>query len=278
MSVACVGYDFTLKCDGTCRTWEELGQWLNGWCKKWVFQKEKGENTDYLHWQGRVHLIKKKRLNELIKQMQHPEWPFHWSITCNKVHEGQSFNYVMKEDTKVEGPWTDADFEEPPKMTWQLQYFLEKHENDLLEWQQWLKDYLEGPKEMREVVCIVDEYGRSGKSLFAEYLEYHKLAFEVPPFSSSEDLMQCVCCLKEQKAYLIDMPRAMKKEKLAGFFAGIESLKDGKAYDKRYAFKKRRMNRPKVVIFTNTVPDMTLLSADRWRVVKFGPDGELAAE
>ena len=95
-------------------------------------------------------------------------------------------------------------------MTWQLQYFLEHHEDDLMGWQTWLKTYLEGPKEMRQVVCIVDANGHSGKSLFAEYLEYETLAFEVPPFTTSEDLMQCVCCIKEQKAYLIDMPRAMK--------------------------------------------------------------------
>lgn len=189
------------------------------------------------------------------------------------MHDGQNFNYVMKEDTRIDGPWTDKDYEEPPPMTWQLNHFIEHHEKNLLGWQQWLKDYLHGPHEMRQIVCIIDVHGHTGKSLFAEFLEYEKLAYEVPPFTTSEDLMQCVCCIKEQKAYLINMPKAMKKEKLAGFFAGVESLKDGKAYDKRYAFKKRRMNRPKVIIFTNTKPDMSLLSEDRWRLIEVDQNG-----
>lgn len=270
----CVGYDFTLKHEGGPRHWEELGAWLNGWCKKWVFQLEKGD-TGYVHWQGRISLIKKKRMDEVLSQMRHAEWPFRWSITSTEVHKGMSFNYVMKEDSRVDGPWKDSDWEEPPRVTWQLQVFMDKHEKNMLGWQEWLKGYLEGPREMRKVICIVDEHGHTGKSLFSEFLEYEKLAYEVPPFMNSEDLMQCVCCLKEQKAYLIDMPRAMKKEKLCGFFAGIESLKDGKAYDKRYNFKKKRLNRPKVVIFTNKCPDVTLLSADRWDIKHVDQFGNL---
>lgn len=266
-------FDFTLKYQD--EPWEVIGEWLNGWCNKWVFQLEKGNDTGYLHWQGRVNLISRKRIGEVIKQIKREG--IHWSITSGPVHDGQKFNYVMKEDSRVDGPWKDSDWEEPPKMTWQLQVFMDQHKDNLLPWQSWLKTYLEGDKDMREIVCIVDDTGHHGKSLFAEYLEYLKLAYELPPFTCSEDIMQCVMGIKEQKAYLIDMPRAMKKEKLHGLYAGIESLKDGKAYDKRYAFKKRRMNRPKVIVFTNKTPDTSLLSADRWRFITIHANGDIKA-
>jgi len=265
-------FDFTLKFQD--ERWEDIGTWLNGWCKKWVFQKEVGSGeTEYVHWQGRVSLIVKKRFSTLLKQLKNDEMPFHWSITSSETHTSGSFNYVLKNDGRLDGPWTDKDYEEPPKLTWQLQVFMDNHKDDLYPYQKWIMDYLQGEKEMRNIICIVNEGGFTGKSLFAEFLEYQRLAYEIPPFTTSEDIMQCVMNIKEQKAYLIDMPRAMPKERLAGFYAGIEALKDGKCYDKRYAFKKRRMNRPKVIIFTNKFPKLEYLSADRWTLYSVGDNG-----
>jgi len=76
--------------------------------------------------------------------------------------------------------------------------------------------------------------------------------------------MQCCMGIPPQKAYLIDMPRGMKKEKLAGFYSGLEALKNGTMYDKRHSFRKRRIDRPQIWVFTNHIPDVTLMSRDRW--------------
>ena len=39
--------------------------------------------------------------------------------------------------------------------------------------------------------CVVDAHGCTGDSLFAEYLEHPRLAYGIPPFTSSEDIMAC---------------------------------------------------------------------------------------
>lgn len=62
------------------------------------------------------------------------------------------------------------------------------------------------------------------------------------------------------------MPRGMKKDKLADFYSGIEVIKNGVAYDKRYTAQKIRFNRPRVFVFTNTLPEFNLMSKDRWKV------------
>ena len=62
------------------------------------------------------------------------------------------------------------------------------------------------------------------------------------------------------------MPRGMKKDKLGDFYAGIEVIKNGVAYDKRYTAKKTRFDRPRIFVFTNTLPVFELLSKDRWQV------------
>jgi len=58
----------------------------------------------------------------------------------------------------------------------------------------------------------------------------------------------------------------MRKEKLYDFYSGIESLKNGYMYDKRYQFKDRWIDRPQIIIFSNMMPDFSMLSQDRWKV------------
>lgn len=76
--------------------------------------------------------------------------------------------------------------------------------------------------------------------------------------------MAMCMCKPPSRCYLIDMPRAMKKEKLYDFFSGIESLKNGYMYDKRYQFKDKWIDRPQIILFTNTDPDLRMFSVDRW--------------
>lgn len=246
----------------------EVARRLGGWCSKWVFQLEKCPSTERLHLQGRIRLIKPKRLAEWLAQC-----PFvaHWTITCTKVHDGMNFNYAMKADTRVEGPWDDRSWKEPPKLTRQLKAFME---HELRPWQAQLFE-LVGREDDRTITMIYDEVGNSGKSIFSEWLEYRGAAFELPPMRLMEDIMQFCFSFSDQKCYLVDMPRAMKKDKLGDFYAGLECLKNGVVYDKRYCGKKRRMDRPQIVVFTNVLPEWQFMSADRWEVYRMTADYSL---
>jgi len=262
-----VGWDVSIP-KQEFESWKHLGKELNGWCKKWVFQEEKGRETGYEHWQVRLHLISKRGAAGMktdLKQQGGPMWdiPGHWSITSGGVHLNNKFNYVMKKDTRVEGPWTDKDYEEPPLLTRQLRTFMQC---ELYPWQQQVKDWCE-QEDDRSIKLLYDTYGNNGKSILSEYLEYLGLAFEMPAgLRLMEDIMQFCFSFKSQKVYLIDMPRAMKKDKLGEFYSGLECLKNGVVYDKRYTGKKRRMDRPQVIVFTNALPSMEFLSKDRWEI------------
>ena len=119
-----VGYDFTI--------YENHNEWkldtakliieLRQWAKKWAFQIEKCPTTDRLHIQGRCHLFSKKRDSEIASQCT---FKAHWTPTSAGVHEGQNFNYVLKADSRIEGPWIDTEYEEPPVLTRQLVTFSE---------------------------------------------------------------------------------------------------------------------------------------------------------
>lgn len=258
----CVGYDMTISCDKSTHDHNEIIDKLDEWFSKWVFQKEQGEETDYVHWQIRGHLYKPKRVNDAVRCLSPEYWNAHVSVTTSGVHHGNKFNYVMKADTRVEGPWSDLERPVVKVMTRQLEEFIKRGIE--YQWHQDALDLLIVP-DNRSILLIIDKKGGSCKSLFAEYLEYKDIAFELPPLRAMEDLMQFAFGFKDQPAYLIDMPRGMKKDKLGDFYAGIECLKNGVLWDKRYNAKKRRMSRPNIIVFSNAEPVWDLMSLDRWR-------------
>ena len=254
--------------DDETKRWnkDEVYTMLRGYCKNWVFQLEKGESTGFLHWQCRVSLIKKKRLTAIMKLVKEGKLFGHWTPTTNEVHNGNNFNYVMKEDTKIAGPWKDDDTEKI--MTKQLKEFLKY---DLRSYQRYIFETAQ-KFNMRSIHIVYDSVGNIGKSIFGEFMEYYDLAEEIPPYRMMDDIFQWVCTNPIKKSYFVDMPRGMKKDRLGDFYSGIEVIKNGVAYDKRYSGKKIRFDRPQIFIFTNTLPAFSLMSKDRWVILNILPD------
>ena len=239
----------------------ELIELLGGIAKKFVFQLEQGDNG-YRHYQGRLSLIKKRRLTEkhIVIKLFKDKPPNYINPTNNvEVTNGESF-YLIKEDTRLSGPWTDQD--EIKVVTIQLKEFLKF---EMYEWQKQLFD-MSKTYNGRKIDLLYDPNGNIGKSIFSEYLEYMNLAEEIPPFRLMDDIFQWVASRPIKKAYLVDMPRGMKKDKLGDFYSGLEVIKNGVAFDKRYKAQKIRFDRPRVFVFTNTLPVFKLMSKDRWNV------------
>lgn len=234
-------------------------------CKKFGFQLERGDEKGTLHWQGRVSLRKKSDNPVAVAKLFNDTSlaGAHWSLTSKNGADKGVYDYVTKVQTRVEGPWTDKD-PPPPIKTRQLLEFLSY---DLYKWQVDIMS-ISQKIDNRVINILYDETGNSGKSSLAEYLEFKSIAYEIPLMNSIEDIMNCVCSVREQgnnpNCWIIDMPRGCKKDKLGQFYSGIECLKNGVAYDKRYSFKKIRFDRPQVIVFTNTLPDFSLLTPDRW--------------
>jgi len=239
----------------------ELIDTLKGIAKHYVFQIEMGD-SGYRHYQGRLSLIKRRRKKEkhLLLKLFKEKPPNYLEPTCSPEHyKGEAF-YCMKEDTRIEGPWQDTD--EVRVLTTQMKIF---NKLELRPYQSQLKEMAQH-FDMRKIDLIFDPNGNIGKSLFSEYLEYCGLAEEIPPFRLMDDIFQWVCTRPIKPCYIVDMPRGMKKDKLGDFYSGIEIIKNGVAYDKRYNAKKIRFDRPRVFVFTNTLPEFSLMSKDRWNV------------
>lgn len=257
---ACAVYEIRYNED-TFESENELKEVLSKWAKHWTFQLEMGD-SGYRHYQGRISLHKKRRLPELKKiwteylpnfivQTVNPEF-----IKCG--YDLNGIFYSLKEDTRIKGPWHDQEIvkyiprqvrETPNLRPWQAAIIA-----DADVWN------------TRIINIIYDVTGNIGKSTLASHCRVHGHARVLPPVKDAEKLLRMVCDMPTSKMYMFDMPRAMKKEHMNEFYTGVETIKDGYAYDDRYTFREKHFDCPNIWIFTNRLPDMDYMSEDRWKI------------
>lgn len=237
---------------------EALKKWCRKWGKTWVFQVEQGD-TGYAHYQGRISLCKKRTVAAAKAMMLEAGFlPEYFEPESTTVSKGDAF-YQTKEDTRVDGPWSDKD----PKPAYIPRQIREI--SSLFPWQQHIVDNRD-VWDTRHIDIIIDEHGSTGKSTLKTYVKAHGLGRFIPYVNDYKDMMRMIMDCPKERLYIIDIPRAMPKERMFQFFAGIETLKDGYAYDDRYHFRDELFDCPNIWVFTNMVPDNSMLSKDRWRL------------
>jgi hypothetical protein len=249
-------YDFTLSASIVDDP-KLIFKLLSEFCKEGEFQKEISADTEYKHYQGRVSLKSKLTLSQLVKATPVSLKGIHWSPTSNSHTE--DMDYVSKEYTRCDGPWNLAN-DEPDYIPRQIREI-----SNLYSWQEQIIEKIK-VWDTRSINLLYCQHGNIGKSTLVGYVRAYKLGRALPPVNDYKDMMRMVCDTPTAKAYFIDMPRALKKDKLYGFYTAIESLKDGYAYDDRYTFKEKIFDCPNIWIFSNTLPDRELLSQDRWKI------------
>lgn len=255
----CAGWDLTVFYDDI----ENFKSFLKEHCKKWCFQQEQCPKTGKLHLQVRISLKKKLYFNgvkKLFEQFNNP----HLSATFGKTFTKFDKDYVSKDATRIAGPWADDD---PVPKYVPVQYRIEK----LKPWQETVQN---SPIDPRSINVIYDEHGNIGKSTLVGYLCCKDKAQSIPFCNDFRDIMRMIMDKPKSSIYLIDLPRAIKKDKLYQLYAGIEIIKGGYCFDDRYKFEEMWFDTPSIWVFTNILPDRELLSADRWKIWTVHPQLE----
>lgn len=195
-----------------------------------------------------------KGVVELFKEFNSP----HFSQTTSSNWKMFDKEYVTKGYTRVAGPWCHSD---PKPMVIPKQYQIQT----LRPWQQQVADSSTNI-DPRAINLIFDEKGNHGKSTVVGYLCTRGLAQCIPFCNDFKDIMRMIMDKPKSSLYLIDLPRAIKKDKLFQLYAGIEIIKGGYCYDDRYSFQEMWFDTPSIWVFTNVLPDTSYLSEDRWRI------------
>ena len=253
---AICGYDLTIPAETLDKCF--IQEKFEELCKSWVFQLEKGDETGYLHYQCRVSLKTKIRPSQMITLCNKIFGGCQVKPTCSENFINKNFNYVMKDDTRVDGPWSDKD-EKP--------HYIQKRFRGKINWRPWqqqLMDIINLEPDDRSVNIVINLNGNRGKSFLTMYLMTFKKATRIPAQPEMRDTMRMVMDQPKVPCYFIDLPKAIAKNNQNAIYSGIEEIKNGYSYDDRYKYKCEIFEPPHVWVFTNEIPDSNLLSMDRW--------------
>lgn len=245
-------YDLTIPQEYTNE--DLVKSWFKETSKKWCFQLERG-TTGYLHYQCRFSLKQKTRMKTLIARC--PLVGGHLSITSNANRDNMF--YVMKDETRTLGPWTNKD-----EIAHYIPRQVREIKDNLYPWQQQIINMKE-VWDTRSINILYDDIGNLGKSVFGTMLGCCGQGIYIPYMKDFKDVMRMVMERPKHGLYILDLPRAIKKDKMRETYASIEQLKSGYAYDDRYKWQEEYYDCPCVFIFTNTIPDLSFMSKDRWK-------------
>lgn len=251
-------YDFTFFEEHTTK--DNIIQLLNNFCKQWAFQLEEGE-FKHAHYQGRFSLKVKARKTTVVKQFIkfNPECKNMNISPTSSENQGNDF-YVTKIEGRLDGPWSNKD----------VIKYIPRQVREIEKLYTWQQDIINDANvwDTRHINWIVNTSGCVGKSILKSYIGSHGIGRTLPFSKDYRDIMRMVMCTETKSLYIIDIPKAINKNDLGEFLAGIETLKDGYAYDDRYKFTEKYFDCPNIWIFSNTKPNIMHLSIDRWRIWK----------
>lgn len=267
MTAPVARWDF--RCNAEGLTEDIILESIKRIAKHFVFQEEKGGTTGYLHYQGRMSLIKKARKAELMKLWKTLDltWPLpnYLEPTVDAVHKSSDFSYVTKEDTRTRGPWADNLMSKwvPPQYRQAVE--------DLYPYQRHIFD-TSTVFDTRTINFLYCPLGNIGKSTITSWCVLHGKGVVLPSVNDAQALVQGACslCHGKNERYpspiFVDLPRCQDKSKLYGIFSAIEQIKNGYLYDLRYKYTEWWIASPQIWVFSNREPDLGMLSLDRWRV------------
>lgn len=130
-------------------------------------------------------------------------------------------------------------------------------------WQQELNGILNRPADNRQVIFVVDIVGNSGKTWFSKY--YRQNHENVQLISPGKYADMAYMVNEFTRVFFIDAPR----EKIEFFnYYFLEKLKDRDVFSTKYYPEQKELhNDAHVVVLMNCMPDMTKLSADRYKII-----------
>lgn len=230
-----------------------IKEWCEEFCDKYVFQLEEGKKTKYMHYQCTFQLKVKMRRPEVPEQ-----WEGQMSVASSNG-ETAIFTYAMKDDTRIDGPWSNLDSPSG--------YVQKRMKNATLrKWQQELIDRLD-QQDDRMVMFVADSKGGAGKSFLRSYLQQVKGAIVIPELCTEVQQMagfvisQVKRMPSKRWTIVLDIPRSLSliKKQLFTLFALVESLKNGMVADGRNSARFATFEPPKLVVFYNNLPNGCVL-------------------
>lgn len=160
--------------------------------------------------------------------------------------------------------------------------------NDRRGWRKWQENiYNELFTEMdqiqqadpRKIISIIDKVGNTGKSSFFKYLYFnHPEDIGRISYGTASQLRSSLINIGPKKIYIIDLTRSRSQyDKQEDLLSAVEDLKSGMVISSMYGQgRDLLMNPPHVIISSNYMFNLELMSMDRWKIYEINKKYELS--
>lgn len=216
--------------------------------KRYIMQLERGESGT-IHLQGYLEFTNKSRPSSL-------NWPkaIHWEKTRDV---NAAIEYCKKDDTSLGYQWS-AGFAKPIKTIMPEQFYA---------WQSKCVDMINNTND-REIIWIYESDGNTGKSAFCKYMCVHQNAIILS--GKGADMKHGVCSYVDKhgtfpELIILDIPRSCADYVS---YTGIEEIKNGCFFSNKYESSMVVGNCPAMLCFSNSMPDTSKMSEDRWTIIE----------
>ena len=244
----------------------------------YVFQLEKGESTDNLHYQCAIRLKIRRRKSTLINIVKAKLLLAHqFEFSPMQGSWEENYAYCTKEDSAIDSPITNLPYYKGADIK-----FLDDLGKMYL-WQQYLFNelfnssvhYIKTPDD-RKIYWFYDPTGNSGKSKFSKFLVLRNDTIVKVPFGTSTQLRSAIITAGPKRVYIVDIPRTLgKDDDMNSVISILEDLKNGFVVSSMYGKNAQiLMDPPHVVVFSNRICPVDKMSSDRWIQVEINENKE----
>ena len=150
-------------------------------------------------------------------------------------------------------------------------------ETNWLPWQEELKCELDGEADDRKIIVYVDYEGNRGKTFFAR--KYSALnPFDTIKMNTgkTDNLRYFMTKYENIRCVIFDFTRQTQDDINWQF---VEELKDGQFVSHKYDCQMVEFEQtPHIVCMMNTMPNLTMMSVDRWDIRILGKDSQVTKQ
>ena len=245
---------------------------LDEFSKQWCFQLEKGANKGKLHYQCRIILAEAQKKDTMLTifscRFQDMRDITFLPESNNSIVQGGLAFYVLKDETRVDGPWYD------PTYVPRRRNLYKGEDLDCMKeprpFQKTIIDAVCEPPDDRTINWIVNVLGCTGKSKLMKYLRMNPQCFDFArvPLGTATQIKTSVIAKGSRRIYMVDLPRVRgSDERQQELFSALEEIKNGWVESPMYGkTDELLMMPPHVWVFSNEAPNLNFASPDRWRV------------
>jgi len=260
---------------------ERVCEVLTEFAKQWCFQLEKGNNQNKLHYQVRL-ILPEPQKKETVLQVFSCRFQDMRDITFlpesnNSICQGGLAFYVMKDNTRVDGPWYDSSYTPRRRNLYKGEDLVCMKEP--LSFQRSIIDSVNKAPDDRTINWVCNFEGCAGKSKLMKYLRMNPKLFDFArvPMGTATQIKTSVIAKGPHRIYMVDLPRVRgSDERQQELFSALEEIKNGWVESPMYGkTDELLMMPPHVWIFSNELPNLKFASADRWRVWTIDSDRNL---